>query len=336
MLTLASLAALLAANLLISAAFLLLGSRWVRASHPKYFRALVCVAALWLVGVIALFLSESLPSFLNVERKEFAPLIWVGLCVGQIAFSCRVVKKILGTTTGRAFLACLVALVPSLFILPFTFLVVKPFVVEGFIVPTNSMAPTIVGWHREGVCPHCGNVLFVPASSPTDEFQRPADEFEPMGICGTCQKATRAKSVQPSVQSPDRVMVNKLFGARRWDIVAFRPPRNPELIYLRRLVGLPGEEVFVEDGAVWINGIKHAPPPEIAHLQFSEKVTIPIDVPFGSRDKPLKLKLDEYCVLGDFAMESQDSRFWGALPRANIEGVVSLCYWPASRWHIWR
>ena len=103
-----------------------------------------------------------------------------------------------------------------------------------------------------------------------------------------------------------------------------------------RLVGLPGEKVFIKDGAVWANDVRLSPPESIAGLQYSTELESGASALMGSPDQPWILKEDEYCVLGDFSERSSDSRFWGPVPRSNIEGVVTIRYWPISRWPVWR
>jgi hypothetical protein len=112
-----------------------------------------------------------------------------------------------------------------------------------------------------------------------------------------------------------------------------------------RLVGLPGEELFIKDGAIWIDGTRLNPPAEIAPLQFTDARERSVGETWGSPERPAKLGADEYFVLGDFALRSSDSRVWTyetdghppyAVPRSYIEGVVTLIYWPPGRWRVFR
>jgi signal peptidase I len=105
--------------------------------------------------------------------------------------------------------------------------------------------------------------------------------------------------------------------------------------FVQRLVGLPGEEVVIKDGGIWINGARQEPPAEIAKLVFTAGPE-GVGNGWGSPERPLRLGNDEHFVLGDFSLRSADSRIWGALPGKNIEGVVSIIYWPPSRWRLIR
>ncbi len=107
-----------------------------------------------------------------------------------------------------------------------------------------------------------------------------------------------------------------------------------------RLVGLPGESIHIQDGAVWVDGKKQTPPEEIRGIEY---VTMPRS--WGTLDRPALLGKDEYFVLGDFSARSRDSRLWiegapghnpFAVPKSYIKGVVTHTYWPPSRWRIHR
>jgi signal peptidase I len=208
-----------------------------------------------------------------------------------------------------------------------------PYMLEFFTVPANSMAPAVVGWHYNGICPQCGQTCFVSAPDP-DESDSNDFRDDRLGICTACRQTGDAINRGAQAVDPDRICVNKLLRPKRWDIIEFRFPPNPQVKYIKRLVGLPGETIFIEDGAVWINGERQPLPSELAGLKYSDAPAG--SSPAGTRDDPWNLLPREYFVLGDFSDRSSDSRYWGPVPRGNIEGVVTLRYWPPSRWHIFR
>jgi signal peptidase I len=240
------------------------------------------------------------------------------------------------TSIWRAAIAWLVSLIPSIPMLAFVFLVIRPYVMEALVVPSFGMAPNLVGWHKNAVCPHCGQTLLIPTPSPEETMTSGPGELNPLGICSHCFQASRSEDFSSESISPDRIIANKLLSPRRWDVIVFPFPRNPSAKYTMRLVGLPGEEVFIKDGAVWANGVRLSQPESIADLRYSTELESGAIATMGSPDQPWILKEDEFCVLGDFSDRSSDSRFWGPVPRSNIEGVVTLRYWPISRWYIWR
>jgi signal peptidase I len=142
-------------------------------------------------------------------------------------------------------------------------------------------------------------------------------------------------------------MVCKLLRQRRWDLIVFRYPGDPTINYVKRLVGLPGEEIFIKEGSVWINGERLEPPESLPGLTYvTEFPQAPIQPEiWGTPARPAKLGEDEYFVLGDFSQQSSDSRLWTtgapghpsyAVPGSYVIGVVTHIYWPPSRWRIFR
>ncbi len=117
--------------------------------------------------------------------------------------------------------------------------------------------------------------------------------------------------------------------------------------YVKRLVGLPGEEVFIKDGSVWINGQRLESPESLQGLRYvTDFPQLPNQMTvWGTPDRPAKLGEGEYFVLGDFSQQSADSRLWQsgapghpsyAVPESNLIGVVTHIYWPPNRWRILR
>ena len=141
-------------------------------------------------------------------------------------------------------------------------LLVRPFLAEAFVIPTGSMAPTLMGRHKEVSCPQCG---FVYAVNAADEAEAYIDgesysKRVATGICVNCRFQARVDR-EPSFRG-DRILVMKfpydlpsLPGAsdpQRWDVVVFRYPEEPETSYIKRLVGLPGETLRIWHGDVFI------------------------------------------------------------------------------------
>ena len=87
-----------------------------------------------------------------------------------------------------------------------------------------------------------------------------------------------------------------------------------------RVIGFPGEEIaFSGDGNVLVNGVATKPPATLNQLHFqshSQKGGPPM------LPHPFKIPTDSYYLLGDNATNSNDSRYWGAVPRADIKGKV--------------
>jgi signal peptidase I len=131
------------------------------------------------------------------------------------------------------------------------FLFVRIAVVEPFGVPTGSMAPTLIGNHREEPCPRCGHPVRVgnPAKGQPDPF---ADV-----CCPNCRKRLNLATAR---EIPgDRLLVDKnVFNARsprRWEVAVFRCPVDPTVPYVKRVGGLPGEAVQLIGGDLFADGV---------------------------------------------------------------------------------
>ncbi len=144
--------------------------------------------------------------------------------------------------------------------------------------------------------------------------------FVMQGFCvsGAC--------MQPHLFTGERVLANKLAYAlaapKRGEIVIFEYPKDPRQIYVKRVVGLPGETVAMQGGVMTING---QPLPEPYKTYEAHGDMTPRTVPAG-----------EYFVMGDNRDVSDDSRYWGELPRTDIIGRAVACYWPPSQCQILR
>ncbi len=128
-------------------------------------------------------------------------------------------------------------------------------------------------------------------------------------------------SMLPTLHPGDFVVVNKIayrFGPPdRGDIVVFRLPRDPSQRYIKRAIGLPGEQIDIRAGSVYINGELIEEP----YLQVSTTRGGSWLVPEGS-----------VFVMGDNRNNSSDSRIWGVVPLDNFIGKAFFVYWPIQKW----
>ena len=125
-------------------------------------------------------------------------------------------------------------------------------------------------------------------------------------------------SMSPQLQNGDITLVNRLvYDARkpkRGEIIAFKPNGNESShFYMKRVIGLPGETVEYEDGMIYIDG----------ELLEEDYETTEIEE-VGLLEEPIELGEDEFFVLGDDRMNSEDSRAAdvGNVKRSEIEGKV--------------
>lgn len=128
-------------------------------------------------------------------------------------------------------------------------------------------------------------------------------------------------SMEPTLHSGEFVIVNKLtykLGQPEiGDVVVFHYPRDPEQEYIKRVIGLSGDQVLVTDGKVYINGqileedYINSPPAYQATWEVPE---------------------DSLFVLGDNRNNSADSHSWGPVPLNYVVGKAVLVYWPPPDW----
>ena len=138
--------------------------------------------------------------------------------------------------------------------------------------------------------------------------------YQPVRVEGT--------SMQPRLHDQDRLFINKFVyrfeKISRGDVVVFHYPRDPEKSYIKRVIALPGDDVRIADGMVYVNG---------------EQVDEPY-VPRRYRDgrslEDTVIPQHEYWVMGDHRSISSDSRDFGAVDRSLIYGKAAFIYWPAD------
>lgn len=131
-------------------------------------------------------------------------------------------------------------------------------------------------------------------------------------------------SMQPTLYAGDFVIVNKVAykigDVERGDVVVFRYPPDPEREpYIKRVIGLPGDEVRVEGGKVHVNGEALTEPYIAAAPGYQGTWTVPDESLF---------------VLGDNRNSSSDSHSWGMVPVENVIGKAEVVYWPPSEWKV--
>ena len=137
-------------------------------------------------------------------------------------------------------------------------------------------------------------------------------------------QATRVEgqSMEPNLHSEQRLVVEKLsyrfHGPQRFDIVVLSMPSQGDELLIKRVIGLPGEEVEIRDGEVYVNGILLEEPftDDSTHPGRDSKVTVP----------PLHVY-----VMGDNRDRSNDSRSFGPVPIDNIVGRAWFSYWPPEQ-----
>lgn len=151
------------------------------------------------------------------------------------------------------------------FVLAFVF---RAFVVEAFVIPTGSMAPTLLGQHIRFICPQCGYRVAVGVSAGS--YGLKAGDSTP---CPMCLYPMRSRGT--SADSGDRILVLKYIykfsEPHRWDVVVFKNPVDPEQNYIKRLVGLPGEQLWIVGGNIYTRPLRDDQVDESAKWQIQRK-----------------------------------------------------------------
>lgn len=116
---------------------------------------------------------------------------------------------------------------------------------------------------------------------------------------------------------------------RRGNVVVFKYPEEPERDFIKRVIGLPGESVELREKKVYING-QPLDEPYVHFLQPPARESEGYEVTSSDvreRYGPVTVPENHYFVMGDNRDNSQDSRYWGFLPRGYVKGRALVIYW---------
>jgi len=160
-------------------------------------------------------------------------------------------------------------------------------------------------------------------------------------------------SLKPTLLIGDFILIDKYWAKqnapKRGDWVVFKYPIDPQLDYIKRCIGLPGDTVAMHDGVVWINGVKEPLQfprreydPEEGHYVLDYEVNYEGRRPYRIRHYedhnlktenygPIIVPPAHYFVMGDNRDNSADSRYWGFVPRENVVGKAGIIYWSWDR-----
>jgi signal peptidase I len=142
--------------------------------------------------------------------------------------------------------------------------------------------------------------------------------YQPVKVEGT--------SMLPWLQDQERIFVNKFVyrfeDVSRGDIIVFRFPLDPTKSYIKRVVGLPGDVIEIDEGRLMINGHEVLEPYVVPNYRDHGSYRA-VTVPDG-----------EYYVLGDHRNTSNDSRTWGTVSRQHVTGKAVFAYWPLDRFGV--
>ena len=153
-------------------------------------------------------------------------------------------------------------------------------------------------------------------------------------------------SMEENLIVGDHILVNKMiFGSsatplervflpqravRRGDVVVFRYPVDPTRDFIKRCIGLPGDEIEIRDKQVLVNGQPLDESGDVVHgdsRTYPSSVFFPNDFRYRDNFGPTIVPEGELFVMGDNRDDSHDSRFWGSVPLDFVKGRAALIYW---------
>ncbi|KKQ26921.1 MAG: Signal peptidase I [Candidatus Levybacteria bacterium GW2011_GWA2_37_36] len=136
-------------------------------------------------------------------------------------------------------------------------------------------------------------------------------------------------SMQPTFLDKEYILTNiialRFSQPKQGDVVVFKAPNDPEKDYIKRIIGVPGDQIMILNGDVYVNG---AILDQSAYLKPTVKT---YGGSFLREDIPVTVLTDSYFVMGDNRSGSSDSREWGFLPARNLIGKSSFVYWPLDK-----
>lgn len=147
--------------------------------------------------------------------------------------------------------------------------------------------------------------------------------YQPVKVEGT--------SMEPSLTDQERIFINKftyelgLGQIERGDTVVFWYPGDISKSYIKRIIGLPGDRIRIDNGLVYVNDRPLAE--DYVPKEYRDTLSWPLDTPGSDRVVPNA----SYFVLGDHRSQSSDSRAWGFVPRKDIYGKAVFVYWPLDK-----
>jgi signal peptidase I len=137
--------------------------------------------------------------------------------------------------------------------------------------------------------------------------------YQPVRVEGT--------SMLPRLEDSDRLFINKFVyhvsAVERGDVVVFHYPRDPEKSYIKRVIALPGDEIRIDHGRVWVNG------------RYLREPYVPVEYRDNRSMAEMTVPPQCYFMMGDHRSISSDSRDFGPVERSLIYGKAVFIYWPA-------
>lgn len=173
--------------------------------------------------------------------------------------------------------------IESIVVALFFALLIRTFVVQAFKIPSGSMEPTLL----------VGDYLLV--TKFTYGYKIPFTKKRIFDF-----------------KKPER-----------GDIIVFSYPLDPDKDFIKRVIGIEGDEIFIRDKVVYVNGKRFDVPTAV----FRDRMVLPAEISPRDNFGPIRVPKDSYFVMGDNRDSSLDSRFWGFVHLSDIKGKAFIIYW---------
>lgn len=141
----------------------------------------------------------------------------------------------------------------------------------------------------------------------------------------------KGRSMFPNFEDGEYILTNKyeyrFSDPKRGDVIVFKSPQNPDIDYIKRIIGLPGEHIKLVNNHYFINGIEVLEP-------YIKSQVYTYNGSFLKEGTEVIIPANHYFVSGDNRPASSDSREWGPIDRSAIIGRSQLRYWPFDRFEL--
>lgn len=155
--------------------------------------------------------------------------------------------------------------------------------------------------------------------------------FQPFIVSGS--------SMEPNFSNGQYLIIDELTyhlsSPKRGQVVVLRYPKDPKQFFIKRIVGLPGEKIEIDNGKVTIFNAEHPQGVTADELYLpNQALSYPHDPTIVGGNKDITLGSDQYFMMGDNRLASSDSRDWGPLPRAEMVGKVLIRVLPLNKFDV--
>lgn len=141
----------------------------------------------------------------------------------------------------------------------------------------------------------------------------------------------KGSSMEPNFHDNEYILTDKISyrfnQPQRGQVIIFKAPTNPDLDYIKRIIGLPGDTVKVTSGYVYVNGVK------LNEYYLHDQTSI-LGNGFLKEGEAIKVPEGDYFVMGDNRPHSSDSREFGPIVKSAIIGKALIRYWPLSQFGV--